>query len=158
MIIIALDPGGTTGWTTYDGQGYVQGYFGPEEHHEELFSFLERQRHQDTRVVYESFEYRHNQDKQRATVELISKEYIGVIKLFYQGLPSTTKLKAYTAGQHKPFWRPNEANSKLAQLGVEVHPKSRWPNMHINDSMSLMLHYRLYELNHKSVLQPLKGS
>src|SRR3954447_23572710 len=93
LTVLALDPGGTTGWAMYraeqlyniDGEPefynelYLCGQMGPEEHHQQLYHWLEHNHTSEYHVVYESFEYR---NKSREGLVLISREYIGVIKLF----------------------------------------------------------------------------
>jgi hypothetical protein len=100
LTVLALDPGGTTGWAMYRAQvlpgdygpdnklrneyydeTFICGQMGPEDHHEELFGFLETQHTQEYHVIYESFEYR---NKAREGLVLVSREYIGVVKLFGQ--------------------------------------------------------------------------
>lgn len=86
MKILALDPGGTTGWATLDSFNALDmrwncGQIGPDEHHTELYDFLGFQQEKDFVVVCERFEYR---NQSRAGLDLISKEYIGVTKLFHQ--------------------------------------------------------------------------
>jgi hypothetical protein len=120
--VIALDPGGTTGWATFaadrmpDGELYAgvwrRGHLGPGQHHDLLYAFLEMETVATTHIVSESFEYR---NRARAGLVLDSKEYIGVTKLFCQ----QRKLIYYsqTAAQGKGFvkddnikrldlWRP----------------------------------------------------
>jgi hypothetical protein len=95
LTVIALDPGGTTGWSMfrtslieidgalpemYDAK-WTQGQLGPHEHHSELYTFLELMTTQRTYIITESFEYR---NRARAGLDLSSKEYIGVTKLFVQ--------------------------------------------------------------------------
>lgn len=86
--VLALDPGGTTGWASYslDDDPATQGVFdcgqiGPEEHHLELYNFLGSQQARDFTIVCERFEYRNTS---RAGLVLDSKEYIGVTRLFSQ--------------------------------------------------------------------------
>lgn len=83
MIVIAFDPGGTT--------GYCVGILETDTHqmritqhqekinHKQLYDllFVSRPDH----IVCEQFDYR---NKARKGLELISKEYIGVIELFVQ--------------------------------------------------------------------------
>lgn len=102
--IIALDPGGTTGWALYDvdsdnNEKWTCGQIGPHEHHDELFSHLERLHVQSFTVVCESFEFRQN--AQRNNLNLMSKEYIGIVKLF--GQQRNVPVVFQTAGQAKPF-------------------------------------------------------
>jgi len=81
--VVALDPGGTTGWAFWDsdrstfGQITEEGQLGPGSHHTELWVLL-RTLDPDV-VVCESFLYR-----QQANAVLVSCEYIGVVELFYQ--------------------------------------------------------------------------
>lgn len=94
--IIALDPGGTTGWATYTCDEMLNtedkiersdvvwtcGQIGPGEHHLALDEFLGNQQVAKYYVVCESFEFR--KDKQRDNIVLSSLEYIGVAKRFCQ--------------------------------------------------------------------------
>jgi hypothetical protein len=100
--IVACDPGGTTGWAsaTWNPQDLNTKFhllnqirfefteIGPEEHHIELYDFLQKQwdfsDDIDTDFVCESFEFRQHidEDHTKTKVELISKEYIGVLRFF----------------------------------------------------------------------------
>lgn len=94
--ILALDPGGTTGWALYQdmtvegdqydcppaimsGDFYTIGQIGPEEHHGRLWHLFQHQ--QPTMIVCESFEFRQF-DGHRTGIRLDSKEYIGLVKLW----------------------------------------------------------------------------
>jgi len=87
MKILSFDPGGSTGWAKYEDisgtSAFTCGTFGPEEHHLDLEEFILdeykvcAQARIPMYVVCESFEYRNDLDK----AELISKEYIGIVKL-----------------------------------------------------------------------------
>jgi hypothetical protein len=82
--IIALDPGGTTGYAVLtvghgNAMNWRQGHLGPDEHHKALWALLELQAVSQTAIVCESFEYRNNS---RAGLVLVSAEYIGITKLF----------------------------------------------------------------------------
>jgi hypothetical protein len=93
--VIALDPGQTTGWATYTAtriktpdsklewydEEWVCGQLGPQDHHDDLFSLLELQHVQLYKVVCETFEFRGDD---RTGINLMSREYIGVTKLFSQ--------------------------------------------------------------------------
>lgn len=100
MKVLALDPGGTTGWAIYCDYDpsivpWSHGQIGPKEHHEDLYDFMEdvyradfygggdkyggaAGRREPLWLVCESFQYRNNLDK----AELISCEYIGIVKYF----------------------------------------------------------------------------
>jgi hypothetical protein len=151
MKIVALDPGGTTGWASYAGarldgftlpvgrNGFNSGQIGPGEHHKTLYDFLCFEQTQEFYVVSESFEYRQNQqNQQRTTVDLSSKEYIGVAKYFVQERMRGGKLVEQTAGKVKPFW----TDDKLKKLGL-------WNSgqKHANDAMRHLVHYMVFDLN-----------
>lgn len=155
--VVALDPGGTTGWASYtaqrvpvrssdsgarDGFGWANekwncGQIGPQDHHDELYAFLESERVTHYSVVCESFEFR--QGKQRDNLDLSSKEYIGVVKMFKQreGVPAIFQ----TAGQAKAFIpdKPKNgmpANHKLKVIGL-YYPGQK----HANDAMRHLVTY-----------------
>lgn len=108
--ILALDPGGTTGWATfkankivgpdgkaeYLGRQWTCGQLGPSPHHLELYHWLEHNELQTYHIITESFEYR---NKERPGLVLISCEYIGVAKLY--GAAHQTKVWEQTASQGK---------------------------------------------------------
>jgi hypothetical protein len=145
MRIVAFDPGGTTGWAQWSGggldgfslrkggDGFDSGQMGGQEHHQELYDFLCFAQTHDFIVVTESFEYR---QQQRPTVVLVSKEYIGVMKLFIARRKVKSPLVQQTAGKVKPFW----TDDKLKKLGLwnGGHP-------HANDAMRHLLHYMTFD-------------
>ena len=91
MRVIALDPGGSTGWATleelvaqpndpdlpYGGIRFECGVLGPKPHHSELREMLEN--FVPNVVISESFMYRNTS---RTGLVLDSVEYIGILKLF----------------------------------------------------------------------------
>lgn len=84
--IVALDPGGTTGWAmvTLDNDKEPQyncGMFRSLQHHKELHDALGLWQTEKYTIVSESFEYR---NASRAGLNLSSVEYIGVTRLFCQ--------------------------------------------------------------------------
>lgn len=142
--IIALDPGGTTGWaywraevlqdpTTEEYEFYKEswdcGQLGPSEHHLDLYNFLGGQETEDYTIVSESFEYR---NKSRPGLDLSSKEYIGVAKVFCQerGIPYYEQ----TASMGKGFVK--DANIK--RLGLW---SSGWK--HAMDAYRHLLYYMI---------------
>jgi hypothetical protein len=94
--VAAFDPGGTTGvaiarWQPDDPDeqltslkqiGFFRYHLGPALHHLDLWLLLCSSDFTD--VVWESFEFRQHitKDYAKTGVELISREYIGVLKLF----------------------------------------------------------------------------
>lgn len=142
MKVIALDPGGTTGWCTYENQEivnpdgetevyderWVHGHLGPEEHHGQLYDFLGMQHsQQETYVVCESFEFR---QKARTGLVLVSLEYIGVTKLFVR--ERRLQLKMQTAAMGKGF----VTDEKLRKMGLY---QPGWK--HANDATRHLVYY-----------------
>lgn len=137
--IIALDPGGTTGWSTYTAtrmalpepgyeyydEKWACGQIGPEEHHFLLSEFLGMQRTQSYVIVCESFEFRNMDRRNRDNLSLISREYIGVVKRFYQAIKAKmpeadVKLVMQTASLAKGFIPDSgaQANKKIREAGL----------------------------------------
>lgn len=124
--LIALDPGGTTGWATftalkmpvvggssdefeYHSVEWKCGQVGPYEHHQELYAMLCSFQVQETHVICESFEYR---NKTRPGLELITREYIGVAKLFCA--ERNVQLHMQSASMGKGFVR----DTNIKRLGL----------------------------------------
>jgi hypothetical protein len=82
--IIAIDPGGTTGWATWTrtrlGNEWACGQIGSDDHHNQLDVLLGNQHVTDFTIVCEGF----GQYRDMNEVNLISLEYIGVVKRFAQ--------------------------------------------------------------------------
>lgn len=101
--ILALDPGGTTGWALarWGDEGDLKwhcGHIGPEEHHKELYDFLGMQQTDNYTIVTERFEYRNTS---RPGLVLMSREYIGIVKLFHKERGGS--LRFQNASQAKGF-------------------------------------------------------
>lgn len=146
--IIALDPGGTTGWAMWTkmynyvpGSGqylgeddkFSWGQLGPHEHHEELFALLEHMHVQEYTIVCESFEFR--QYRQRENINLMSREYIGVVKLFRQQrseIASFSPVVFQTAGQAKGF----VSDEKLK--AIDLYPSGQ---KHARDALRHLIYY-----------------
>jgi hypothetical protein len=80
MRFIALDPGGTTGIAEFNDQhhiGIVTSHLGPNPHHNALYDWLVQA--QPGVVIYEAFD-----NRGIAGADLISREYIGVTRMFCQ--------------------------------------------------------------------------
>ena len=151
---MAYDPGGTTGWAYCEYLNhthplneykftYYQGQIGPDEHHDKLYEHLNMWAFgvegPPLIVVCESFEFRQhiNQAHTKTKVELISKEYIGVIKLFcmLENLNDPVFQTATTAKTFIPDKGP-QAHVKIKQLGLWVPGK-----VHAMDATRHLLRY-----------------
>jgi hypothetical protein len=150
--IIALDPGGTTGiavcdvriikpdYLEYDWNWYE---LGPHEHHKELFDFLKVNTvgfKSDFTIVCESFEFRQN--RQRDNINLMSREYIGVVKLYHKmyGVPVVFQ----TAGAAKGF----VSDDKLKVMGL--YQKS---SKHERDATRHLIYYMVNKLGRSDLIE-----
>jgi len=139
--IVALDPGGTTGWATFTLDGSTQEWDcgqleGP--HHNRLDQMLERFRTVEYHIVCESFEYR---NVSRAGLVLDSVEYIGVMKRFCQ--ERNVKYTMQTAAMGKVGNRTTAfvKKSNLQKLGL-------WSsgNIHAMDAYGHLLYYMINDV------------
>src|SRR4051812_46607160 len=143
--VLAFDPGGTTGWVHACSfvvnpelsDIYIKtGEFGPKEHHQEIYEFIRQV--QPREVVSEPFHYRQNivgeGEGFRGKVELISAEYIGVIKLACTQL-GLTYYDRFTPGEAKRY----VTDQKLELLGWLQEP--RHPMRHRNDALRQLVKY-----------------
>lgn len=168
--VVGLDPGGTTGWFQFDAEKdalskdlkFVEWkitplQFGPHEHHGELYAALEHSHIHDYYLVYESFEFRQN--KQRDNINLMSREYIGVAKLFAyeRGLYHNGRVVSYTAGTSKGFIPDKRvgglaANAKLRAMGWY------FPGMkHSSDAARVAAYFMINRLGQKWLLESWKN-
>lgn len=122
----AFDPGGTTGvatarWepsspderlTTLDQITFHQYQIGPHRHHVELWSVLHT--NPFTEIVWESFEFRQHikKDQAKTGVELVSREYIGILSLFCELNNSRYHVRNSSSAKHFV------GNDKITQLGL----------------------------------------
>lgn len=148
MKVVALDPGGTTGICVLDTESYEirLGELGPDVHHKELWDLLGRYRWQaeddgeEMLIVCESFEYRIVKSKgtKMPGVNLISRNYIGVVELFDQcfevGLVMQTPAQGGGGHNHSGFWK----NDKLKKLGLYKAPEGR---QHMADALRHALYW-----------------
>ena len=158
---IALDPGGTTGWARYrpsdaEGKQFLVGQIGPNEHHNKLYEFLELQESSHYVIICESFEFRQRvEDAARTNIELTSKEYIGVVKLYGQQHPLTSVV-FQTAGAAKGFIpdKPRnglEANAKLKIMGLYVPA-----HKHAMDAMRHLIYHLVNTQGMTHLIRPWK--
>lgn len=143
--IIALDPGGTTGWAmlipTASTPTILVGQIGPHEHHKDLWKFLTKE--EPDVIVNEAFVY-----QKRDRVNLMSREYIGVAKLYHQ-LTGTPFLQ-WTASEGKFFW----TDKKLEQLGLLSRPLDKFA--HQNDATRHLLYYVTHKRKDHTFIMKLK--
>jgi hypothetical protein len=158
-MVLAFDPGGTTGWTQafipggplaemkLDDFEMQFGSLGPDPHHEDLFDFIGDAQSYCYResirlhLVTEAFTFRQfatDESYGKAKVDLISCEYIGIIKLIAEmyDLP----IKSYMASEGKGF----VTNEKLEKMGWLQVPKT--PKRHINDATRQLVCYLVKEM------------
>jgi len=148
--IVALDPGGTTGIATvrFDDGGYEWSFseLGPYEHHDELWEFLYNTCKPWTTgstIVCESFEFRQN--RQRDNINLMSREYIGVVKLFRAIL--NVPVVFQTAGMAKPF----VTDEKLKAMDL-YYTRSK----HARDATRHALYYMITKLKRHDLIESWK--
>lgn len=130
--IIALDPGGTTGWATVRLEPrkvteWNCGQLAQTEHHSQLFTLLGMNHTDNCAVVCERFEYR---AYSRPGLVLDSREYIGVAKLFCQ--ERNVPFVLQSAAQGKGFVK----DQNIKKLGLW---SPGWP--HAMDAMRHLLYY-----------------
>jgi hypothetical protein len=150
--VVNLDPGGTTGWFQYDAEfepvvevgqrpklldwKTTHLHFGPGEHHSELYAALEHAHIHNFFLVCESFEYRN--DDHRDNLNLMSKEYIGVAKLFRDerlGGRGSRRFFMQTAGEAKGFVPDKAKNGLPANAKLRAIPGFYKASMkHANDA------------------------
>lgn len=109
--IMALDPGGTTGWARFDPNNTAI-YCGQlcGAHQLELYDFLRSvlgnakhsafQQNTPMQIVCESFQFRQFTGFDKSKVELDSVEYIGVVKLFSQSYGVPVQFQTASLAKH----------------------------------------------------------
>lgn len=161
--VLAFDPGGTTGWAHSMLSGPVPepvelkhiylttGELGPDPHHERLFNMLHEmskieesadpwQEIAPLEVVSEPFHFRQHKDNPRQGLELVSCEYIGVIRLACAQL-GLTYYDRFTPGEAKTY----VTDKKLDLLGWLQEPV--YPMRHRNDALRQLVKYLIVRKN-----------
>lgn len=152
MKIIAIDPGGVTGWASFtipmSAAGQVvwdpdyrkhfsnYGQLGPGDHHFGLYAMLNK--HKPDVIVCERFENRNNE-----FAETISLEYIGVVKAYSQA--TTTTLVMQGASEALRF----VDYSKLDKYGIALKPYKPWKDA--NAARKHLLFYLLFGTVYKDI-------
>jgi hypothetical protein len=127
MRTVSLDPGGTTGIAIHGVEDIITSHeIEGDDHHKELWDALFELA--PDLVIYESFDWRPYRNQK---VELISREYIGVIKLYCVTFGVTRQVQKPAL---KSWWTDN----KLKRVG-EYKPGKP----HANDAVRHLLHYKM---------------
>ena len=156
--VIGFDPGGTTGWARVVFKPTEHQLSGEEpvslsdifmecgefigEHHKTLYRFMMKSINEAPifpEFVTEPFEYRQfarqeGDDIGRTKVNLISCEYIGIMKLAIQAGGSSL-YTGFNAGEAKSY----VPNMKLEKLGWLQKPVT--PKRHMNDALRQVVKY-----------------
>jgi hypothetical protein len=152
LTAIAVDPGGTTGWAmvqidphverivikgeartrTLYNEHWICGELGPRHHHSELYAHLERWHTSEFVLIGERFDFRGDD---RSDINLMAREYIGVMNLFGQerGVDVVWQWPFEVVGD-KPNTFVKDSNVKTAKLWV---PGKR----HAMDAMRHLLYW-----------------
>lgn len=154
---MGIDPGGVSGWATYTAERMQRlgltpaheieyeyynevwccGQLDKKDHHYELDSLLGFQHVDDFMIVCESFDYR---NLSKAGLEIISREYIGVMKRFCQERSVPYVLQ--TSSQGKVTKRSFVRKENLERLGLWVRGgASSWN--HAMDAYGHILYYMI---------------
>jgi hypothetical protein len=158
-VILALDPGGTTGVCLYRPweTALWQGHIGPGDHHLRLWELLSKvykasaARQTPLTVVCEAFEFRKT-ERHRDFINYIPREYIGVCKLFWEQHQDTrfvqqSPMNVIPGPSGHAFW----TDDKVKQLGLWV------PGLkHAMDATRHYLYHRVFTLRDKSLLLKLR--
>ena len=131
---IGLDPGGETGYCIYDPftREVSTSILTADEHHNRLYTNLVV--HRPKKIICERFDHRPNQK----AAELVSREYIGVAKLYTQTHYGVELVMQQQLKGHKGLW----TDDKLKVLGL-YNPGEG----HDNDALRQVLYYITVEEN-----------
>lgn len=147
--LLALDPGGTTGYTLRRGEKWVGGQLGPGNHHRDLWDLLHALK-QPSSIICERFDYEIRRDAKNTYdvpgIELVSRNYIGVVELFCE----LTKVKLYMSPRSVlgVEWVKDTA---LKKMGLYVPGKP-----HQNDSARHLIYHMVQIRNEKTILERLR--
>jgi hypothetical protein len=148
MELLALDPGGTTGWAycDTDKDEWERGQLAQRPHHMALWELLCTV--QPDVLIYERFQYQRRELDRGVSLVLDSVEYIGVTKLWMDtGRLVDCQLVEQTPAQAKNLW----SDEKVKALGLWVPGQS-----HSMDATRHLLYYRVVTLGERALLQKLK--
>lgn len=143
MRIISFDPGGTTGIALYDDEfedGWRRWSLGPGPHHLQLWSVLQN----EYDIVYETFNYQRRDVDKGVALELISRNYIGIIEL-RAAMSHSVNIYPQSPSR-RMFWD----DDKLRELGLWVS------SPHERDATRHLLQHITFTLKDKRFLKRLK--
>jgi hypothetical protein len=157
--VLAFDPGGTTGWAfcslpqwVIDEKGsdnvelkdiYLNTGEFVEDHHQEIYEQIRQLAHTEyppLEVVSQPFHFRQHKDNPRQGLELVSCEYIGVMRLACAQL-GLTYYDRFTPGEAKRY----VTDTKLELLGWLQTPIT--PMRHRNDALRQLVKYLIVRKN-----------
>ena len=145
---IALDPGGTTGVAMVENEEQpweITALHLGGSHHQALFRLLVDRR--PSVVVCETFENRgQSSSTQARAASLVSREYIGIVKLYLQATGATGEWQSSSTG--KQFWD----DEKLKEYGLYC------PGLkHARDAIRHYAYWRVFTFGDKSILRGTTG-
>jgi hypothetical protein len=171
--ILAFDPGGKTGWCSYDvetpSRGNIEecdlqrGQFEGDDYHQKLFDFLIKAA--ETRIiaplhiVCERFQFRKD-EQYRDKIDYKAVEYIGVIRLFAKiyrnsGVRLIEQGAAQACGETAFFGdnkkAPYGGNERLKELGLWLPGQP-----HAMDATRHYAYYRTFTLKDQTYLHALR--
>lgn len=149
--IASFDPGGTTGVAVYEYVGNEPlrrlwtTQLGPKFHYRDLWDWLLYNEPEE--IVCESFLYRSHLDK----AELVSNEYIGIIKLYAEIRGTPMHMQPASQGKatgKSAFWNVE----KLKQLGLYIPARP-----HAMDALSHLLYHITFTRENRTYLNLLRS-
>jgi len=143
MRIISFDPGGTTGIAFFDSDlDLIESWQSGNVEHHAWYEAVVHENKPDI-VVCENFEWRAHHGRK---VELISREYIGVLKLLSILLGFKLELQSPATG--KAFW----TDDKIKRLSL-------WStgSPHANDAVRHLLTYITMTMNDYRYIERLRN-
>src|SRR4051812_12177127 len=116
MKVLALDPGGTTGWAHYDAitSVWTRDQIVGKEHHHQLWELLCTW--QPDVLIYERFMYQRRELDKGVSLNTDAHEYIGVAKLWV----GTGNLQEVQLIVQSPHQRKIWTDDKLKGLGLWI--------------------------------------
>lgn len=154
MRVLALDPGGTTGWAYYDSEEDNEGSAGSEwqrghlvgnPHHHALWELLCTM--QPEVLIYERFMYQRRELDKGVSLNTDAHEYIGICKLFI----GVGNLVPCTLVEQSPHQRKIWTDDKLKALGLWIPGLS-----HAMDATRHLFYYLVVTLGKRELIEGLR--